>query len=75
VQIRDPHTSVVYAIGYSNVRIVQLRIFDTSTWTTVPSGAEELVGRRDGARISDMSSPLGLPNASAVYNASIRKRI
>ena len=63
MDIRYPPTSVVYATGYLNVRIVQLRIFDTSTWTIVPSGAEELVGRRDGARNSDVSS-LSLPDAS-----------
>jgi len=74
MDIRHPPTSVAYVIRYLNVRIVQLRTFDTRTWTTVPSGAEELVGQRDGARSSDMSS-LGLPDASAAYNASIRKRI
>jgi hypothetical protein len=51
VEIRDPSTSVAYAISYLTDQIVQLHIFDTNTWIIVLSGAEENVGRRDGARI------------------------
>ena len=74
MEIRDPSTSAVYALEYLAERTVQLRIFDTSTWTIAPSGAEENVGRKAGAKISDMSF-LGLPDTSSAYNASIRKRM
>ena len=72
VEIREP--CAVYAIGYLPDGIAQLHIFDASTWTIVPSGAEVPVGQRDGTRIQYVSF-LGLPDASLASNVSIRKSI
>ena len=63
METRDASPNVVYAIGYSSERTVQLHIFDTSTWTIVPSGAKALVGETDGAMLS-YTSPLGVPDVS-----------
>ena len=50
--IKDAFPSAAYVMEHSPEQTVQLHISDTSTWTTVPTGAKVLVGQRDGASLS-----------------------